>query len=181
MLGQGVRRGEVVRCLGESAHKVGKRGDAARDEADEDRGQAASSSAVNAKRVAGEGNTGAQGQKGKTSRPSGSGAKVNGCGGLVKPDIVFFGEGLPDRFFKRIPVRLYLVPVRHTPCYYRRRRGGIRCHSQWTCVYTDDALLIQKGPKKSRPRHHNRNITPSRTLLPLTIARTTRLPTNLDQ
>ncbi|WVR09695.1 hypothetical protein IAU60_006770 [Kwoniella sp. DSM 27419] len=26
-----------------------------------------------------------------------------GCGGLVKPDIVFFGEGLPDRFFKLIP------------------------------------------------------------------------------
>ncbi|WVQ83677.1 hypothetical protein IAT38_005820 [Cryptococcus sp. DSM 104549] len=25
------------------------------------------------------------------------------CGGLVKPDIVFFGEGLPDRFFKLIP------------------------------------------------------------------------------
>lgn len=26
------------------------------------------------------------------------------CGGLVKPDIVFFGEGLPDRFFKFVPV-----------------------------------------------------------------------------
>jgi len=26
------------------------------------------------------------------------------CGGLVKPDIVFFGEGLPDRFFERMPV-----------------------------------------------------------------------------
>ncbi|WVQ94964.1 hypothetical protein IAU59_002055 [Kwoniella sp. CBS 9459] len=25
------------------------------------------------------------------------------CGGLVKPDIVFFGEGLPDRFFRLIP------------------------------------------------------------------------------
>ena len=26
------------------------------------------------------------------------------CGGLVKPDIVFFGEGLPDRFFERMKV-----------------------------------------------------------------------------
>ncbi|RSH91496.1 Sir2 histone deacetylase Hst2 [Saitozyma podzolica] len=25
-----------------------------------------------------------------------------GCGGLVKPDIVFFGEGLPERFFRSI-------------------------------------------------------------------------------
>ncbi|WWC91962.1 uncharacterized protein L201_006915 [Kwoniella dendrophila CBS 6074] len=25
------------------------------------------------------------------------------CGGLVKPDIVFFGENLPDRFFKHLP------------------------------------------------------------------------------
>ncbi|KAG6815901.1 hypothetical protein H0H87_010380, partial [Tephrocybe sp. NHM501043] len=25
------------------------------------------------------------------------------CGGLVKPDIVFFGEGLPDRFIQKIP------------------------------------------------------------------------------
>lgn len=28
-----------------------------------------------------------------------------GCGGLVKPDIVFFGEGLPERFFKSLSVR----------------------------------------------------------------------------
>lgn len=27
-----------------------------------------------------------------------------GCSGLVKPDIVFFGEGLPDRFFKSLEV-----------------------------------------------------------------------------
>jgi len=27
-----------------------------------------------------------------------------GCGGLVKPDIVFFGEGLPDKFFKSLGV-----------------------------------------------------------------------------
>jgi hypothetical protein len=27
-----------------------------------------------------------------------------GCGGLVKPDIVFFGEGLPERFFRSIGV-----------------------------------------------------------------------------
>lgn len=26
------------------------------------------------------------------------------CGGLIKPDIVFFGEGLPDRFFKSLGV-----------------------------------------------------------------------------
>lgn len=26
------------------------------------------------------------------------------CGGLVKPDIVFFGEGLPARFFQNISV-----------------------------------------------------------------------------
>jgi NAD-dependent histone deacetylase SIR2/NAD-dependent deacetylase sirtuin 2 len=26
------------------------------------------------------------------------------CGGLVKPDIVFFGEGLPDRFFEKMGV-----------------------------------------------------------------------------
>lgn len=26
------------------------------------------------------------------------------CGGLVKPDIVFFGEGLPDRFFEKMSV-----------------------------------------------------------------------------
>lgn len=31
-----------------------------------------------------------------------------GCSGLVKPDIVFFGEGLPDRFFKSLEVR-YLI------------------------------------------------------------------------
>ncbi|ODN77448.1 hypothetical protein L202_04626 [Cryptococcus amylolentus CBS 6039] len=29
--------------------------------------------------------------------------KSQTCGGLVKPDIVFFGEGLPDRFFELIP------------------------------------------------------------------------------
>jgi NAD-dependent SIR2 family protein deacetylase len=27
-----------------------------------------------------------------------------GCGGLVKPDIVFFGEGLPDKFFDCLSV-----------------------------------------------------------------------------
>jgi NAD-dependent SIR2 family protein deacetylase len=26
------------------------------------------------------------------------------CDGLVKPDIVFFGENLPEKFFKRISV-----------------------------------------------------------------------------
>lgn len=26
------------------------------------------------------------------------------CDGLVKPDIVFFGEGLPDKFFKHLSV-----------------------------------------------------------------------------
>ena len=26
------------------------------------------------------------------------------CGGLVKPDIVFFGEGLPDKFFESLQV-----------------------------------------------------------------------------
>ena len=28
------------------------------------------------------------------------------CGGLVKPDIVFFGEGLPDKFFDSLQVCL---------------------------------------------------------------------------
>lgn len=27
-----------------------------------------------------------------------------GCRGLVKPDIVFFGEGLPERFFEHMGV-----------------------------------------------------------------------------
>ncbi|KAL0247013.1 hypothetical protein I308_104046 [Cryptococcus tetragattii IND107] len=35
-----------------------------------------------------------------TVKTMGKGKK---CGGLVKPDIVFFGEGLPDRFFKFVP------------------------------------------------------------------------------
>ncbi|AFR96356.2 NAD-dependent histone deacetylase SIR2 [Cryptococcus neoformans C23] len=35
-----------------------------------------------------------------TLKTMGKGKK---CGGLVKPDIVFFGEGLPDRFFKLAP------------------------------------------------------------------------------
>lgn len=26
------------------------------------------------------------------------------CGGLVKPDIVFFGESLPERFWERVPL-----------------------------------------------------------------------------
>jgi NAD-dependent histone deacetylase SIR2/NAD-dependent deacetylase sirtuin 2 len=29
---------------------------------------------------------------------------AEGCWGLVKPDIVFFGEGLPDRFFHSLGV-----------------------------------------------------------------------------
>ena len=28
--------------------------------------------------------------------------KCNVCGGLVKPDIVFFGESLPETFFSRV-------------------------------------------------------------------------------
>ena len=31
-----------------------------------------------------------------------------GCEGLVKPDIVFFGEGLPERFFQSLEVSLVL-------------------------------------------------------------------------
>jgi NAD-dependent SIR2 family protein deacetylase len=31
-----------------------------------------------------------------------------GCAGLVKPDIVFFGEGLPERFFQSLEVSLVL-------------------------------------------------------------------------
>jgi NAD-dependent deacetylase sirtuin 2 len=30
--------------------------------------------------------------------------RCDNCGGLVKPDIVFFGEGLPDRFFDKLAV-----------------------------------------------------------------------------
>jgi NAD-dependent deacetylase sirtuin 2 len=30
--------------------------------------------------------------------------RCDNCGGLVKPDIVFFGEGLPDRFFDKLGV-----------------------------------------------------------------------------
>lgn len=44
------------------------------------------------------------------------------CGGLVKPDIVFFGEGLPDDFFilqpvsyrpllRKLTVRSYARPI----------------------------------------------------------------------
>ncbi|WVQ75653.1 hypothetical protein IAR50_005282 [Cryptococcus sp. DSM 104548] len=40
----------------------------------------------------------------KDARGKGKGkGKDKTCGGLVKPDIVFFGEGLPDRFFELIP------------------------------------------------------------------------------
>ncbi|WVF67368.1 hypothetical protein IAT40_002123 [Kwoniella sp. CBS 6097] len=40
-------------------------------------------------------------RKGQVVRCKGDKGKK--CGGLVKPDIVFFGEGLPDRFFELIP------------------------------------------------------------------------------
>lgn len=29
---------------------------------------------------------------------------MQSCGGLVKPDIVFFGENLPERFWERVPL-----------------------------------------------------------------------------
>lgn len=38
-----------------------------------------------------------------------------GCGGLVKPDIVFFGEGLPDRFFERMSVSMPFFPPESAP------------------------------------------------------------------
>ncbi|WRT69980.1 uncharacterized protein IL334_006973 [Kwoniella shivajii] len=46
-------------------------------------------------------------RRGEVVRCSGNikkkGKGEHACGGLVKPDIVFFGEGLPDRFFRLIP------------------------------------------------------------------------------
>lgn len=32
------------------------------------------------------------------------------CGGYIKPDITFFGESLPSRFFKQLNVRMLCLP-----------------------------------------------------------------------
>ncbi|KZO92087.1 NAD-dependent deacetylase sirtuin-2 [Calocera viscosa TUFC12733] len=39
----------------------------------------------------------------KEAVENGEPAKCESCGGLVKPDIVFFGEGLPSSFFSTVP------------------------------------------------------------------------------
>ena len=86
VLNEGVREGKVVRCRGAGAEGEGESGSA------------------------GASGKGANAAKGAIARDSKAKARKGGCGGLVKPDIVFFGEGLPDRFFERMPVS-HLQPI----------------------------------------------------------------------
>lgn len=51
------------------------------------------------------------------------------CGGLVKPDIVFFGEGLPDKFFDNLNVRLDSALLSLGASADSRTSPGVTCSS----------------------------------------------------
>ncbi|KAF8305936.1 Sir2 family transcription regulator [Clavulina sp. PMI_390] len=102
------QKGHLLKCFTQNIDTLERRAGVPPEKIVEAHGSFATSSCIDCKKpfddermgriIRGEENAG-KGHKARMEIP-----KCDSCGGLVKPDIVFFGEGLPKNFFESLPL-----------------------------------------------------------------------------
>lgn len=90
------RKGLLKMCFTQNIDTLERRAGLPGDKIIEAHGSFASNACIDCKEAFGDEDMREAVEKGEPAR-------CHSCGGLVKPDIVFFGEGLPDSFFSTVP------------------------------------------------------------------------------